>query len=127
MLPSRTIDLGKVLPPLLSLQSKSEKALESLAAGTWQHTRLASEIEAIKLALYLMQPPSGDDPAPDLSKRKTAQMTLSALISRVEGVRAKFVEGSAQHTLQDNRLFALRVAEAVVGAGGDANHGAGLI
>lgn len=115
MIPSRAIDLGKVLTPLLSLQSKSEKALESLAPGTWQYARLSKEIEAIKLALYLMQPPT-DDPIPDLSQRRSAQLTLSALISRVEGVRAKFVEGSAPYTLQDNRLYALRVAEAVVGA-----------
>lgn len=46
-------ELEKALAPITSLISKSEKAREKLAQGTWQHTMLSDLLNG----LYLASPP----------------------------------------------------------------------
>lgn len=47
-------DLKNALPPITSLISKSEKAKEKLAQGTWQHTMLSNNLKALYIALPLL-------------------------------------------------------------------------
>ncbi len=46
--------LEKALAPIASLISKSEKAQEKLAQGTWQHTMLSSNLKALYIASPLL-------------------------------------------------------------------------
>lgn len=48
-------DLEKALAPIASLISKSEKALEKLAQGTWQHTMLTNNLKALYIASPLLR------------------------------------------------------------------------
>jgi len=48
-------DLEKAVVPLASLISKSEKARAKLAHGTWQHTMLSNNLEALYIALPLLK------------------------------------------------------------------------
>jgi hypothetical protein len=47
-------DLEKALSPIASLISKSEKAQEKLAQGTWQHTMLGNNLKALYIASPLL-------------------------------------------------------------------------
>jgi ERCC4-type nuclease len=47
-------DLKKALAPIASLISKSEKARNKLAQGTWQHTMLGSNLKALHIASPLL-------------------------------------------------------------------------
>ncbi|AGA68237.1 hypothetical protein Desdi_0710 [Desulfitobacterium dichloroeliminans LMG P-21439] len=47
-------DLENALAPIASLISKSEKANEKLAQGTWQHTMLSNNIKALYIASPLL-------------------------------------------------------------------------
>ncbi|NLT48607.1 MAG: hypothetical protein GXX92_09365 [Clostridiales bacterium] len=47
-------DLKNALAPIISLMSKSEKALGKLARGTWQHTMLSNNQKALNIALPLL-------------------------------------------------------------------------
>ena len=105
-------ELQEARRPLASLLSKSEKAQQKLAAGTWQHTRLGDTVNALRIALALL------DNAPcrtESLQQADLQETLRALASvAAKSGKAQFAPGTSQHTLQRNRLRALRVAEALV-------------
>ena len=47
-------DLKSALAPIASLISKSEKAREKLAQGTWQHTMLSNNLMALHMASPLL-------------------------------------------------------------------------
>ena len=47
-------DLKKALAPIASLISKSEKAQQKLAQGTWQHTMLSNNLKALSIASPLL-------------------------------------------------------------------------
>lgn len=47
-------DLKNALAPITSLISKTEKAREKLAQGTWQHTMLSNNLKALHIALPLL-------------------------------------------------------------------------
>lgn len=108
-------DLREARRPIASLLSKSEKAQRNLQPGTWQHTMLQDNIEALRIVSALMDgEPLPDDTGADALQR--ALDALSSMIVRTETALAKFAPGTSQHSLQRNRLAALRVAEALVGA-----------
>jgi hypothetical protein len=96
------------LAPLQSLLSKSEKAITKLRDGTWQHTMLTNNIKALRIALALMDD-EGADFTPD--ELGAALAALADMTDRTGKSRSKFSAGTSQHTLQDNRLKALRAAE----------------
>ncbi len=47
-------DLEKALAPLASLMSKSEKARQKLAPGSWHHTMLGKNLKALRIAAPLL-------------------------------------------------------------------------
>lgn len=47
-------DLERAAAPIASLISKSEKALQKLAQGTWQHAMLAENLKALHMASPLL-------------------------------------------------------------------------
>lgn len=108
-------ELREARAPILSLMSKSEKALARLQPGTWQHVMLGDNLKALRVASALMdsEGSESDSSANDL---RDALQALASMIDRVENTRTQFSPGTSQHTLQRNRLAALRVAEALVKA-----------
>jgi len=111
----RTADeMQEALRPIASLISKSEKAQQRLAPGSWQYAMLRDNIKALRIASALM---NGDAAYADSVTRDDRQEAISAIasmISRTENTRTKFSPGTSQHTLQRNRLKALRLAESLM-------------
>lgn len=103
-------DISAVLRPLESLIGKSDKAKQKLSAGTWQHTMLTNNLTALRLAYRLITEGSAAFTEEDLQQLPAALAALSDMIARAEKAQTKFSEGTAQHTLQQNRIFALRTA-----------------
>jgi DNA-binding SARP family transcriptional activator len=99
------------LPPLTSLIRKSEKAQQKLTPGTWQHTMLQENLEALRLAERLLNEEAGAAPKPTAEELRRACSALSAMIEKTCVSQSKFAPGTSQHTLQRNRLEALRFAE----------------
>ena len=104
------VDLRQAEAPIASLISKSEKAQGKVAPGAWQHAMLEKNLRALRLASQLME---GKAEVPREGLEEAAS-TLSAIIAKVEDTEKKFPPGTAQHTLQRNRLKALRVAESLL-------------
>ena len=107
-------DLQEALPPIASLISKSEKAQQKLASGTWQHTMLQDNLNALHLASALMNQETGNTASFTRDDLQEALGALASMISKAEKAQAKFSPGTSQHTLQRNRLTALRTAEALM-------------
>lgn len=100
--------------PLASLLSKSEKAQQKVAPGTWQDTMLRDNVTALRIALTLV---NGEDLAPERVTPTDLQDALRALASMAEKAgtaQSKFPPGTSHYALQRNRLGSLRVAEALI-------------
>jgi hypothetical protein len=109
---STTDELQEVLRPIASLISKSEKAQQKLAPGTWQHTMLRDNLKALHIASALMNKASDDMDSFTRDDLQEALRAFASMISKTDKFQAKFRPGTSQHTLQRNRLKALRLAEA---------------
>lgn len=109
-------ELRDALTPILSLMSKSEKSQARLQPGTWQHVMLGDNLRALRVASSLMDPQSGGGSEFSAEDLRDVLKALASMIDRVENTQTKFSVGTSQHTLQRNRLVALRIAEAVVTA-----------
>ena len=109
-----TEEVREALAPLASLLSKSEKAQLKVAPGTWQHTMLGDNIKALRIALALIAEASRDSDAPARSDLEEALGALDSMIRRVDNTQTKFSPGTSQHSLQRNRLKALRIARSTV-------------
>lgn len=103
----------ELVAPIQSLISKSEKALQKLTPGTWQHAMLQRHLQALRVALGLMCMPDGAE-APSREEFQAALPAIADLIAKSEKSQAKFPPGSSQHTLQRNRIRALRAAESLI-------------
>lgn len=106
--------LQEALQPIASLISKSEKAQQKLAPGTWQHTMLKDNLKALHIAFALM---NRETDALNDSTRNDLQDALRAIatmISKTEKSQIKFLPGTSQYSLQKNRLKALQIAEALI-------------
>lgn len=106
-------ELQEARRPIASLISKSEKAQQKLAPGTWQHAMLQDNLKALHVASALLNKEArGSDSFPheDLEE---ALRSLIVMTNKTEKTRATFSAGTPQHTLQRNRLNALRIAEAL--------------
>jgi len=116
-------ELQEALVPIASLIGKSEKAQQKLAPGTWQHTMLRDNVRALRIASALLGEASTKDEeiAPD--DLRDALRAISSMIDKTEGTQTKFSPGTSQHTLQRNRLKALRIAQAVTGSKLEATEG----
>lgn len=109
-----TNELQEVLRPIASLISKSEKAQQKLAPGTWQHTMLGDNLRALHIVSALMNKETQGTinfRQDDLLK---ALQAFASMISKAEKAQVKFTPGTSQHTLQRNRLKAFHTAEALI-------------
>ena len=104
-------DLQQALPPILSLIHKSEKALQKLAAETWQAAMLRENLDALRLARALM---GGEAPDSTHESSQNALRPLASMIERTRTVQPKFPPGTSQHTLLQHRLQALLIAEELI-------------
>lgn len=109
-------ELREARRPLASLLSKSEKAQQKLAPGTWQHTMLGDSVKAFRVALALMDRAHSGTGGFTRADLQEALRSLASVVARAGKAQSKFSPGTSQHTLQRNRLRALRVAEALVSA-----------
>lgn len=105
-----------VLRPLASLASKSEKALARLAPGTWQRARLEANVAALRIALDLLPGGRSKGRRPSQADLAGAVRALASMAAVARKARAGFAPGTAHFPLQDNRLRALRAAQAAVRA-----------
>lgn len=111
-----TNDLMETLRPIDSLISKSEKAKQKLAPGTWQHTMLSKNLKAMRMASALMNhnmKVAGIITRDDLQE---ALHSFASMIGKTEKSQATFEPGTSTHTLQRNRLKALLKAESIIKA-----------
>ena len=97
---------------IASLISKSEKARQKLATGTWQHAMLQNNLEALHIASALIIGGTNDPDSFTKDQLNQALGALASMIEKTEKAAAKFSPGTSHHTLQRNRLEALRLAEA---------------
>jgi len=109
-----TDELQEALQPLASLISKSEKAQQKLAPGTWQHTMLRDNLKALHIASALMNKETSDSDNFAQDDLQEALRAFVSMIGKTEKAQVKFSPGTSQHTLQRNRLKALHIAEALI-------------
>ncbi len=107
-------EVQEALRPIASLISKSEKAQQKLAPGTWQHTMLRDNLKALHIASMLINKETDDPNRFTRDDLQEALRALASMISKTDKAQAKFTPGTSQHTLQRNRLKALRIAEALI-------------
>jgi len=107
-------ELQEALRPLASLISKSEKAQQKLAPGTWQHTMLRDNLKALHIASALMNKETSDSDNFAQDDLQEALRAFVSMIGKTEKAQVKFSPGTSQHTLQRNRLKALHIAEALI-------------
>ena len=102
--------------PIASLISKSEKAHQKLAPDTWQFRMLRDNLAALHIAFALMNRGAGrkENFTPDQLRKALA--SLASMIGKTRRAKATFPPGTPQHTLQRNRLKALRRADALARA-----------
>ncbi len=111
---SLTDEMQAMLQPIASLISKSEKAQQKLTPGTWQHMMLQDNLKALQTASVLMNKGSDDTNIFTLDELQKALHAFSSMIDKTEQAQTKFLPGTSQHTLLQNRLKALRLAETVI-------------
>jgi hypothetical protein len=107
-------EIQEALRPIASLISKSEKAHQKVRPGTWQHRMLGENIKALRIASGLMNKKTDVSNTFVRSDLQESIHALTSMISKTEKAGAKCVPGTSQHTLQRNRLKALRIAEALL-------------
>lgn len=107
-------ELQKALRPIASLISKSEKAQQKLAPGTWQHTMLRDNLKALRLASALMRQEPDDADYFSRDDLEQALRAFDSMISKTEKAQARLSPGSSQHTLQQDRLNALHMGAALI-------------
>lgn len=93
-----------------SLILKSEKAQRGVAPGTWQHAMLRDNLKALRIASALMGERMDKADGPSRDELLEAVGALASMAAKAEKARRKFLRGTPQHTLQRNRLLALRKA-----------------
>lgn len=101
---------------LESLISKSEKAQQKLAAGTWQHKMLGDNLKALRIASALMDRNVAETDRLATNDLRDARRALDSMAGKASKARASFAPGTSHHTLQQNRLKALRIAQALTQA-----------
>ena len=107
-------ELQEALRPIASLIHKSEKAQQKLTPGTWQHTMLRNNIKALHIASALINKETSEADSFPQDDLQEALRAVTSMIGKGEKAQAKFAPGTSQHTLQANRLKALRIAEALM-------------
>ena len=111
-----TDDVQEALRPIASLISKSEKAQKKLTPGTWQHSMLRDNLKALHIASALMTNGIDNKYHWTPGELRGCLQSFASMISRAEKAQARFSLGTSHHTLQRNRLKALRIAETFIKA-----------
>jgi hypothetical protein len=106
--------LQAALRPITSLISKSEKAQQKLAPGTWQYQMLGDNLKALHIASALMNKETNAMDRFTQDDLQEALRAFASMISKTAKAQAKFSPGTSQHTLQQNRLQALHIAEELI-------------
>ena len=109
---STTGQASDVQRAVVSLISKSAKALEKLRPGTWQRTMLQDNLRALNIGAALMETENRETDHLTVHDRREALRALARMISKTRKAHAQFAAGTSQHTLLRNRLQALRAVEA---------------
>lgn len=104
------------LRPLVSLIDKSEKVEAKLAPGTWQHAMIRDNLAALRIAVALLRSGPGRSRAFTGDELEGALRALASMGRRTRQALAMFEPGTSQHSLQRNRLAALRLARRQVKA-----------
>ena len=107
-------ELQEALRPIASLIGKSEKAQRKLAPGTWQHTMLRDNLNALHMASALMNRGTDDTARFAQVDLQKAHRAFVSMIGKTRKAQARFPPGTSQHTLQRNRLKALRIADTLI-------------
>jgi hypothetical protein len=108
------IEMQEELRPIASLISKSEKAQQKLSPGSWQHAMLQRNLQALRLAFALMTGETDKANRFSVDDLQEALDAFAAMISKSEQGQAKFAVGTSHYSLQQNRIAALRKAEALI-------------
>jgi len=111
-----TDELEEALRPIASLISKSEKAQQKLGPGTWQHTMLRDNLKALHIASALFNRETDRGAGFTRDDLQDALRAFASMISKTDKAHAKFKPGTSQHTLQANRLKALRIGGTLIKA-----------
>jgi len=109
---STTGQASDVQRAVVSLISKSAKALEKLRPGTWQHTMLQENLRALNIGAALMETENRETDHLTVPDRREALRVLARMIGKTRKAHAQCAAGTSQHTLLRNRLQALRAVEA---------------
>jgi hypothetical protein len=91
-------DLQEALRPIASLISKSEKAQQKLASGTWQHSMLQDNLKALHVAYALMNQETDDTSNFTPDDLQEALRAFASMISKTEKAQVRFSPGTSQHT-----------------------------
>ena len=106
----------RLLKPIASLLSKSEKAQRKLKPDSWQYAMLRDNIAALHIAQALIDESAAHDATFEQGNLRKARHALDTMIARTETPLGTFAPGSAQHSLLHNRANALRTAKSLVNA-----------
>lgn len=107
-------EFQEALRPIASLISKSEKAQQKLAPGTWQYTMLRDNLNALHMASALLTGDTDGTRGLTGDDCQEALCAFASMIDKTDKAQAKFTPGTPQHTLLRNRLKALKIAEALI-------------
>ncbi len=72
-----TDEIHEARAPMASLIGKSEKALQKLPPGTWQHTMLQNNLKALRIAFALLN--KGTDGADGFTQAELRRPALRLL------------------------------------------------
>ena len=97
-----------------SLFSKSNKARQKVASGTWQHAMLTANLKALHIASTLMNEGRHNPHSFSADDLQQALAAFASMIGKTEKAQARFSPGTSQHTLQGNSRKALRIARDVI-------------
>lgn len=75
---------------------------------------LRENLKALQIASALMDGEAGNPNCFTRDDLQEALRAIASMISKAEKSQAQFSPGTSQHTLQRNRLKALRMAEALI-------------
>ncbi|MDR0381691.1 MAG: hypothetical protein LBH86_06855 [Oscillospiraceae bacterium] len=107
-----TGELSEARRALLSLRNKNEKAAGKLKEGSWQSRMTTAVVKSADAALWLID--GNDGASMEKDSLREAHTALTDALRRAEAVVGKFAVGTSQHTLQKNRIAALKIALALI-------------
>jgi ABC-type antimicrobial peptide transport system ATPase subunit len=97
---------------LSSLLHKCKRSQEKLTKDTWQWRLMENNIRAIEVTLPIITSPGINDFTKD--DLELAFQTLTSTLDRTEKIREKLKQGTAQWTLNKNRIKALKTALSLI-------------